>query len=145
MSPDDHHQCIPRQLTWECRFHRLVDHVTSEEIDNHRQIQPALPGADISNVSDPDLIGPDFGELPLQTIRGNSSNWKCDGNGSYISRVLLLNGDIYNLYLIDQGYKQLVARGFRKGVNVLVKDGKVKDYWCHPVNIIKMMSLLIED
>lgn len=53
------------------RFHRPADHITAKEIDNHRQIQPALPGADISNIGDPDLVGPDNGELPLHAIRSN--------------------------------------------------------------------------
>lgn len=41
---------------------------TGEEIDDQRQIQPALPGADISNIGDPDLAGPDTGELPCTRL-----------------------------------------------------------------------------
>ena len=62
-----------------------------------------------------------------EDFRGGIGEWKGDGNGGYRARVLLLNGDIYNLYLSDQGYNQLVARGFRQGVNVLVKGGKGKN------------------
>ena len=56
-----------------------------------------------------------------EDLREGMGDWKGDGNGGYRARVLLLNGDIYNLYLNEQGYNQLVARGFRQGVNVLVK------------------------
>ena len=70
-TPDGHHQRVESQFARESGLHRPANHVTGEEIDNHRQIQPALPGADISYISDPDLIRPDNGELPLHAIRGN--------------------------------------------------------------------------
>jgi len=62
-----------------------------------------------------------------EDLREGLADWKGDGNGGYRARVLLLNGDIYNLYLNDQGYNQLVVRGFRQGVNVLVKGGEGKN------------------
>ena len=62
-----------------------------------------------------------------EDLREGMGDWKGDGNGGYRARVLLLNGDIYNLYLDDQGYNQLVARGFRQGVNILVKGGEGKN------------------
>lgn len=70
-APDRHHQRVERQFARESGFHRPADHITGKEIDNHRQIQPALLGADISNIGDPDLVGPDNGELSLHTIRSN--------------------------------------------------------------------------
>ena len=70
-TPDRHHLSAQRELARKSGLHRPANHVTGEEIDNHRQIQPALPGADISNIGDPDLIGPDNGKLPLHTIRRN--------------------------------------------------------------------------
>ena len=54
----------------------VVEHFNViEEIDNHRQIQPALPDADISSTGDPELIGPDNGELPLHAIRSNGQRY----------------------------------------------------------------------
>ena len=70
-TPHGHHQSVQREFARESGLHRPANHVTGEEIDNHRQIQPALLGADISNIGDPDLIGPDNGKLPLHTIRRN--------------------------------------------------------------------------
>ena len=49
--------------------------------------------------------------------------WKGDGRGGYRARIVMVSGDIYNLYINDQQYNQLVATGFRQGVNVLVKGG----------------------
>lgn len=43
----------------------------SEEVDNHRQIQPAMLGADISNIGGSDLICPENNKQPLHAIRGN--------------------------------------------------------------------------
>ncbi|OCU11687.1 hypothetical protein A6D87_28780 [Klebsiella quasipneumoniae] len=45
-APDRHHQCVERQFARESGFHRPADHITGKEIDNHRQIQPVLPGAE---------------------------------------------------------------------------------------------------
>ena len=42
-APDRHHQRVERQFARESGFHRPADHITGKEIDNHRQIQPALP------------------------------------------------------------------------------------------------------
>lgn len=67
--PYGHHQCIQRELAGEGRFHRPTHHVTSEKIDTHSQIQPALPGADISDIGHPNLIGPHNRKLSLYTIR----------------------------------------------------------------------------
>lgn len=71
LAPHGHHQRVERQLARESGLHRPADHVMGEEINNHRQIQPALPGADISNIGDPDLVSPDNGELPLHAISSN--------------------------------------------------------------------------
>ena len=62
-----------------------------------------------------------------EDLREGIGDWKGDGNGGYRARVLLLNGDIYNLYVNDKGYNQLVARGFRQGVTVLEKGGEGKN------------------
>lgn len=64
-TPHDHHQNVQREFARESGLHRPANHATGEENDIHRQIQPALPGADISNIGDLDLIGPDNGKLPL--------------------------------------------------------------------------------
>lgn len=45
-TPHGHHQSVQREFARESGLHRPANHVTGEEIDNHRQIQPALPGAE---------------------------------------------------------------------------------------------------
>ncbi|BDD49209.1 hypothetical protein PDTA9734_06960 [Phytobacter diazotrophicus] len=42
-TPHGHHQSVQREFARESGLHRPANHVTGEEIDNHRQIQPALP------------------------------------------------------------------------------------------------------
>lgn len=49
--------------------------------------------------------------------------WKGDSKGGYRARIVITSGDIYNLYINDKQYNQLVATGFRQGVNVFVKSG----------------------
>lgn len=56
-----------------------------EENDKHRQIQPALPGADISNIGDPDLVGPDNGELLLHAIRHYDGRLASDTTWRFIA------------------------------------------------------------
>ena len=70
-TPHGHHQSVQREFARENGFIDQLTTLRAKEIDNHRQIQPALPGAGISNIGTPDLIGPDNGKLPLHTIRRN--------------------------------------------------------------------------
>lgn len=55
------------------RLIREVDiiFVTGEEIDEHRQIQPARPGVDIGDIGHPRLISPYYSKLPLYTVRSH--------------------------------------------------------------------------
>lgn len=59
-----------------------------------------------------------------EDFNGNPGEWKGDGNGGYRSRVVLADGDIYNLYLNDKQYNQLVAQGLRQGATVSITGGK---------------------
>ena len=85
-SPDaPSHQRVECQFARESGLHRPADHDTGEGIDNHRQIQPALPGKDIGNIGDPDLLGQGNSKRPLHTIRGN--NGRSAGDTAWYLRL----------------------------------------------------------
>jgi len=45
-----------------------TDHSTREQVDDHRQVQPALPRADIRDVGGPSAIGTVHVEAALQVV-----------------------------------------------------------------------------
>ena len=49
--PDSHHQSVQREFARKSGLHRPASDVTGEEIDNHRQIQPALPDPYVISVT----------------------------------------------------------------------------------------------
>ncbi len=62
--------------------------------DDHRQIEPTLPGVDIGNVGDPDLIGPDDGKLPLHAIWSHNGRSPGLCGVALYSRARLLFGSV---------------------------------------------------
>src|ERR1051325_777393 len=48
--------------------HRPADHLAAVRVQDDRQVQPALPGADIGDIGEPCLIGSGGGELALHQI-----------------------------------------------------------------------------
>lgn len=73
--------------------------------------------------------------LPLDHSRDNDpysepedfdtgpGEWKDDSKGGYRARIVMTSGDIYNLYINDKQYNQLVVTGFGQGDHVMVKSG----------------------
>jgi len=67
-----------REGTWivegeKFRFLLLMtaDHAPGMQVQDHRQIEPALAGPDIADVARPFLIGPVGGEVALQQVWGD--------------------------------------------------------------------------
>ncbi|MBT0729317.1 hypothetical protein [Rosenbergiella nectarea] len=82
-----------------------------DEGDKTRVTLPLDHSRDNDPYSEPEDFDTELGE------------WKGDGKGGYRARIVMASGDIYNLYVNDQQYNQLVATGFRQGVKVQVKGG----------------------
>jgi hypothetical protein len=52
-----------------CPPHRPAHHLAAEQIDDHRQEQPAFLGGDVGDFPSPGLVGPGGGEVAVQQIR----------------------------------------------------------------------------
>src|SRR5438046_1986974 len=64
-----HPQRIRDQAAMQVRPHRPAHHLAAEQIDHHRQEQPAFLGGDIRDVTCPGLVGPDRSEVAVQQVR----------------------------------------------------------------------------
>jgi hypothetical protein len=64
-----HPQSVDHQLPRHPPGHGEADHLTAEQIDDDRQIQPALLGPATSDVAGPDLVRHIRLEVPLQEVR----------------------------------------------------------------------------
>src|SRR5271170_636891 len=51
--------------------HRPADDLAAVEVHDRGQIEPALIGLDVGDVSEPDAVGRGGGEVPLQQVRCN--------------------------------------------------------------------------
>lgn len=60
-----HLQRIRHKATLHVRLHAPAHHLAAEQVNNSRQIQPALVGGDIRDVTRPNLIGGSGGEVAL--------------------------------------------------------------------------------
>ena len=70
-SPHRHQQCIQNQIGSGVGLHAPANDLSREEIQDNRQIQPALVGSDIRKVGHPDLIGPINLKGAIQRVRRN--------------------------------------------------------------------------
>ena len=66
--PNGHQQRIQSQLGVDAVAHGPTHHLTREQVNNHRQVQPAFVSADVGNVRHPRLVGHFHRELLLQHI-----------------------------------------------------------------------------
>jgi hypothetical protein len=64
-----HEHGIQHELAAKRRTRGPTDDLAREQGHNNRQMQPALPGAKVGNISDPGLIRPRHRELSLQQVR----------------------------------------------------------------------------
>ena len=89
-SPDRHHESVGDELGCHRGAHRPANHTPGEQIDDGRDIEPALRGPDIREVSDPfavgsggfkaaiENVGSDGAGLPLTQIgRQAAPAWTC--------------------------------------------------------------------
>src|ERR1017187_8732907 len=66
-----HLQSIDHKVTLHIRPHRPAHHFAAEQIDHHRQEQPAFLGRDISQIANPRLVRRGHGELAIKYIGRN--------------------------------------------------------------------------
>ena len=66
--PDGHQQGVQGQLGVDAVAHGPTHHLTREQVNNHRQVQPAFVSADVGDVRHPRLVGHFHRELLLQHI-----------------------------------------------------------------------------
>ena len=66
-----HLEGVDYELTPHVFSERPADHLAVEQVQDHRQKQPSLVGRDVSNVSDPYLVGLGHGEVAIQQVRHN--------------------------------------------------------------------------
>ena len=55
--------------------HRPADDLAAEQVHDAGQIEPALIGLDVGDVSEPDLVRRGGGEVPLEYVRGIGKSW----------------------------------------------------------------------
>ena len=65
---DGHFQRPDRQIAFHAITDSPADHAPGMQIQDHRQIKPALAGPDIADVTRPFLVGPVGGEVALQQV-----------------------------------------------------------------------------
>jgi hypothetical protein len=63
-----HEHCIDNELAADRRLHRPADDLAREEIHDHRKVEPALPGSDVSDVRDPGTVRLSDVEFALQNV-----------------------------------------------------------------------------
>ena len=66
---DRHRQRLLREITGKPRLQRPADHGAGVEVEDHRQIEPALRGPDIGDVPSPYLVGLRDRELAIEHVR----------------------------------------------------------------------------
>ena len=66
---DGHFQRSERQITFHAITDGPADHAPGVQVQDHRQIEPALPGPDVADVTRPFLIGLISSEIALQQVR----------------------------------------------------------------------------
>jgi hypothetical protein len=64
-----HLQGPQRQLGAQVIGHRPAHHAAREAVQHRRQVEPALPGADVGDIADPELVWMRRGEVPLHQVR----------------------------------------------------------------------------
>jgi hypothetical protein len=67
---DGHVQGVQDQLGAQVLSHRPADDPAGERVEDHGEVQPALTGALLGDVSDPQAIGSWWTELARDQIRG---------------------------------------------------------------------------
>lgn len=65
-----HLERVEHQLLLKAFGHRPTHHPAREQIEDHRQVEPALPGPDIGDVCYPGLVRTVGGELSVEDVRG---------------------------------------------------------------------------
>jgi hypothetical protein len=68
--PDRHVERVQDQLGAQVVSHRPSHHAPGEHVQDHRQVQEALPGRDIGDIGGPQPIRPSSGEGPLDQVGG---------------------------------------------------------------------------
>ena len=63
---DGHFQCTDRQIAFQAITDSPADDAPGVQVQDHRQIEPALPGPDVADVTRPFLIGLIGSEIALQ-------------------------------------------------------------------------------
>ena len=66
-----HLQRLAHQLLIIVLAHGPADHLTRKEIQDHRHIQPALPGPDVGGIAHPCAIGSLDLKLPVEQVGGD--------------------------------------------------------------------------
>ena len=68
---DGHFQRAERQVAFQAITDGPADHAPGVQVQDHRQIEPALPGPDVADVSCPFLIGLIGSEIALKQVWGD--------------------------------------------------------------------------
>jgi len=66
-------QCIEHEVRGHGRAHAPTHDAPSVDVDDEGHVQPALPGRDVSEVRDPELVGAICAELPVDAIERATS------------------------------------------------------------------------
>jgi hypothetical protein len=67
--PERHRERLPREITREPGTHRPADHSARVEVEHHREIEPALSGPDIADITSPHPVGAVDRELAIERVR----------------------------------------------------------------------------
>ena len=79
---DRHRQRLLREITGKPRLQRPADHGAGVEVEDHRQIEPALRGPDIGDVPSPYLVGLRDRELAIEHVRRDGQSVMGLGSGA---------------------------------------------------------------
>jgi hypothetical protein len=79
---DRHRQRLLREITGQPSPQRPADHRARVEVEDHRQIEPALRSPDIGDVPGPHLVGLRDRELAIERVRRDGQSMMGLGGGS---------------------------------------------------------------
>jgi hypothetical protein len=86
-APEGHLDRIDDQLGAQVLAHRPADHHAAVGVDDHRQVQPAGPGAHVGDVGDPQRVRAAGDKATIDQIGGRRPKWIGLGGASEAAPV----------------------------------------------------------
>jgi len=76
--PHGHQDSIEGEIATKRRSRSPPDDLSRKQIHDYRQVEPALPSANVGNIRDPDLVGPATLKLRSSTLGISSEGFAAE-------------------------------------------------------------------